>query len=38
MPEAVRREKQINLWDRQWKIDLIEIDNPQWLDRSRELI
>ena len=38
MTEAVRREKQIKRWNRQWKIDLIETDNPQWLDRSRELV
>ncbi|MDJ0922338.1 MAG: GIY-YIG nuclease family protein [Henriciella sp.] len=38
MTEAVRREKQIKRWDRQWKIELIEADNPQWLDRSRELV
>jgi len=38
MTEAVHREKQIKRWNRQWKIDLIETDNPQWLDRSRELV
>lgn len=38
MTEAVRREKQIKRWDRQWKIDLIETENSQWLDRSRELV
>jgi putative endonuclease len=38
MTEAVRREKQIKGWKRQWKIDLIETDNSQWLDRSRELV
>ena len=35
---AVKREKQIKRWTRQWKVDLIEADNPQWLDRSRELV
>lgn len=35
---AVRREKQIKRWNRQWKIDLIEAGNSQWLDLSRELV
>jgi putative endonuclease len=31
--EAVwRREKQIKEWKRAWKIQLIERDNPQWID------
>jgi len=38
MTQAVKREKQIKRWCRQWKIDLIETDNSQWLDRSRELV
>jgi putative endonuclease len=29
---AIRREKQIKKWNRQWKIDLIEKENPEWLD------
>jgi putative endonuclease len=32
--EAILREKQIKKWNRQWKINLIEQDNPQWLDFS----
>lgn len=35
---AVRREKQIKRWDRAWKIELIEANNPIWLDLSRELV
>ena len=35
---AVRREKQIKRWDRTWKIELIEENNPIWLDLSRDLI
>ncbi len=29
---AILREKQIKKWNRQWKINLIEENNPQWLD------
>ncbi|MEL6858672.1 MAG: GIY-YIG nuclease family protein [Pseudomonadota bacterium] len=35
---AVRREKQIKRWRRQWKINLIEKANPVWLDLSRDLV
>lgn len=30
--DALRREKQLKGWQRQWKIELIEQQNPQWLD------
>ena len=30
--EAIRREKRLKFWKRQWKIDLIEKDNPNWKD------
>lgn len=30
--EAISREKQLKAGDRQNKIDLIEKDNPHWLD------
>jgi putative endonuclease len=30
--EAITREKQLKKWNRQWKINLIERTNPQWLD------
>ena len=30
--DAIDREKQINGWNRAWKIKLIEKRNPQWLD------
>tara|TARA_R110002012_G_scaffold204684_2_gene374496 strand:+ start:589 stop:906 length:318 start_codon:yes stop_codon:yes gene_type:complete len=30
--EAQAREKKLKKWKRQWKIDLIEKDNPEWLD------
>ena len=29
---ALRREKQIKEWRRDWKINLIERDNPRWID------
>ena len=29
---AWRRERQIKEWRRAWKIELIERDNPQWID------
>ena len=29
---AFRREKQIKSWKRTWKIQLIEKDNPDWID------
>ncbi len=32
MHEAISREKQLKRWHRQWKINLIESDNPQWVD------
>ena len=30
--EAIKREKQLKNWKREWKINLIESVNPQWLD------
>ena len=35
--EAILREKQIKKWYRDWKINLIEKDNPHWLDLYDEL-
>jgi len=34
MPEAIRREKLVKRWRRDWKLKLIEADNPQWRDLS----
>ncbi|WNC70086.1 GIY-YIG nuclease family protein [Thalassotalea nanhaiensis] len=35
--EALTREKQLKNWRRQWKINLIEEDNPDWLDLGNQL-
>lgn len=32
MVSAIAREKQIKKWNRVWKLELIEEDNPDWLD------
>ena len=32
MADAIAREKQLKRWHRQWKIHLIESDNPDWHD------
>jgi len=32
MDEAIRREKQLKVWRRMWKIRLIEQTNPEWID------
>jgi putative endonuclease len=29
---AIVREKRLKKWNRTWKLDLIETQNPQWLD------
>jgi putative endonuclease len=31
---ALKREKQIKAWQRQWKINLINQNNPHWEDLS----
>jgi putative endonuclease len=32
MAAAAKRERQIKEWKRAWKVELIERDNPQWID------
>ncbi|MET0372241.1 MAG: GIY-YIG nuclease family protein [Sphingobium sp.] len=32
MEQAILREKQLKRWHRQWKINLIESENPRWMD------
>ncbi|PJE59905.1 MAG: hypothetical protein COU85_01165 [Candidatus Portnoybacteria bacterium CG10_big_fil_rev_8_21_14_0_10_44_7] len=34
---AIGREKQLKNWHRQWKINLIEKENPGWLDLSQKI-
>jgi len=29
---AIRREKRLKKWPRDWKVSLIEKDNPNWID------
>ncbi len=35
---AIRREKQLKKWNRNWKLELIEKSNPDWKDLYFELI
>jgi putative endonuclease len=35
---AIQREKNIKHWPREWKIDLIVKDNPDWRDRYDEIV
>jgi len=37
MDQAIRREKQMKKWKRQWKIELIERENRTWRDLYEEL-
>ena len=37
MHEAISREKQLKRWHRQWKINLIESENPTWPDLAPSL-
>ncbi|MCC8981430.1 GIY-YIG nuclease family protein [Bradyrhizobium acaciae] len=36
--EAITREKQLKKWKRDWKIELIERENPEWRDLSDLLV
>lgn len=35
---AIRKEKQLKKWKREWKIRLIEKGNPDWKDLYQELL
>ena len=35
---AITREKRMKKWKRQWKIELIEKDNPEWRDLYNDLV
>jgi putative endonuclease len=37
MHDAITREKQLKRWHRQWKINLIEGENPHWIDLAPSL-
>ena len=36
--QAIQREKNIKHWPREWKIDLIVNDNPDWRDLYDEIV
>ena len=36
--KAIRREKQLKQWKREWKVNLIERGNPQWCDLYQQLL
>ena len=36
--EAIAREKALKAWKREWKIRLIEENNPDWLDLGADLV
>jgi len=36
--EAITREKRMKKWKREWKIELIERDNPNWKDLYHNII
>jgi putative endonuclease len=38
MKTAILREKQLKHWERKWKLELIEKQNPDWLDLYPTLI
>ncbi|MFT7879946.1 MAG: GIY-YIG nuclease family protein [Sulfurimonas sp.] len=36
--EAIKREKQLKNWHRQWKVELIENKNPEWNDLYESVV
>ncbi|MCB1882337.1 MAG: GIY-YIG nuclease family protein, partial [Gammaproteobacteria bacterium] len=37
MEQAILRENRIKEWQRQWKLELIEKDNPDWRDLADDI-
>jgi putative endonuclease len=37
MEAAILREKQLKRWHRRWKVNLIETENPHWVDLAPAL-
>ncbi|KKQ93537.1 MAG: Endonuclease [candidate division CPR2 bacterium GW2011_GWC1_39_9] len=35
---AINREKQLKVWQRKWKIELIEKQNPNWEDLYQDIL
>ena len=35
---AIRREKRLKMWRREWKVNLIEKSNPYWVDLYFEVV
>jgi putative endonuclease len=38
MESAIQREKELKEWKRQWKLDLVESQNPEWCDLYNDII
>jgi len=38
MASAITREKQLKKWKRIWKLELIEKDNPYWIDLYEAIV
>ncbi len=38
MNAAITREKQIKKWNRAWKLELIEKNNPNWKDLYEDIV
>jgi putative endonuclease len=36
--EAIKREKNIQAWKRNWKLQLIEKNNPSWDDLNESIV
>ena len=36
--DAIAREKAMKAWKREWKIELVERANPQWIDYSASVL